>query len=47
MTNTDKTKIMLFNKSRKRLKNCRFTYNNGIIEMVQEFKGKGSETVKP
>ena len=41
MVTTDKTKIMVFNKSGKMLKNCRFTYNSDIIEMVQEFKYLG------
>ena len=41
MVNTDKTKIMVFNKSGKMLKNCRFTYNSDIIEMLQEFKYLG------
>ena len=38
VVNTDKTKIMVFNKSGKMFRKCRFTYNNDIIEMVQEFK---------
>ena len=41
VVNTDKTKIMIFNKSEKMLKNCRFIYNSDIIEMVQEFKYLG------
>ena len=41
VVNTDKTKIMVFNKSGKMLKNCRFTYSSDIIEMVQECKYLG------